>query len=110
MKSDEFDNQWSNWKNWKWHLFYNCKDDPRVIVPKRPKWMGWTLNFAHKKAYAVLAMTLSIPLLLIGAGALFGLMNSVYYTIFMILAILAIVIYYSSTDMRVDKVHRRTEK
>lgn len=41
----------------KWHLFYFCKADRRVIVPKRPKWMGRTLNFAHPMAYVVLFVT-----------------------------------------------------
>lgn len=110
MKSDEFDNLWNDRKNWKWFLFYYCKDDPRVIVPKRPKWMGRTLNFAHKKAYAMLVLTLLIPLLIFGAGALFGLLNTIYYVIFMILAVLTVVVFYCATDMRVDKANRRTEK
>ncbi len=25
---------------------YACKDEPRILVPERPKWSGWTLNFA----------------------------------------------------------------
>jgi hypothetical protein len=28
--------------------------DPRLIVPKRIKWMGWTINAAHPAAFLVL--------------------------------------------------------
>jgi uncharacterized membrane protein len=33
-------------KNRKWGIYY-CKDDPRVIVAKRSKWMGWSINAAR---------------------------------------------------------------
>ncbi len=39
-------------RNRKW-CFYYCKADPRVIVPKRYKWMGWTINAAHPSAIPV---------------------------------------------------------
>ena len=64
MKPSPYDIYWSDSKNWKSHVFYVCHDDPRVIVPKRPKWMGRTLNFAHPKAFVVLLLTflaLAIP-------------------------------------------------
>ena len=35
-------------------MVYVCKDDPRLIVPKRPKWGGWTLNFAHASVWLLL--------------------------------------------------------
>ena len=34
---------------------YRCADDPRLVVSKRNPGMGWTLNFAHRRAYAVFA-------------------------------------------------------
>jgi len=39
---------------------YYCKADPRVIVPKHLKWMGWTINFAHPSAIPVMLLTLAI--------------------------------------------------
>ena len=42
--------------NQKWGVYY-CKADPRVIVPKRAKWMGWTLNTARPSAIPVLLVT-----------------------------------------------------
>jgi hypothetical protein len=35
-------------RNYKWGLIYYCKADPRAIVPRRYKWMGWTVNFARR--------------------------------------------------------------
>lgn len=43
---------------------YNCKDDPRLIVPKMPKWAGRTLNFAHKtQAFFLLIATILLSVI-----------------------------------------------
>ena len=36
-----------NWGGPKWGEVYFSQNDPRIIVPKRIKWMGWTVNLAH---------------------------------------------------------------
>ena len=36
--------------NWKWGIFYFCREDPRIIVPKRIRGLGWTINFARPSA------------------------------------------------------------
>ncbi len=61
--SGTYDEYWNDDKNW--HMgVYSCREDPRVIVPKRPKWAGMTLNFAHRKAaWSLLVTTLLIALL-----------------------------------------------
>lgn len=41
---------WNNPDNWvgpPWLGLYRAADDSRPMVPKRPRWLGWTLNFAH---------------------------------------------------------------
>ena len=38
-----------------WTFFYNNPDDSHLFVEK-PSGLGWTLNFAHKKAYTILAL------------------------------------------------------
>ncbi|MDB5214238.1 MAG: hypothetical protein JWO86_2165 [Myxococcaceae bacterium] len=52
-----------------WTAFgYRCKDDPRVIVPKRRASMGWTLNWAHPwaaGAMLVLSVLAAGPMLVI---------------------------------------------
>ena len=62
--NNKYDHLWSNMDNWTMGL-YNCKDDPRVIVPKMPKWAGRTLNFAHK-AQAISLLIATILILVIG--------------------------------------------
>ena len=49
-----FDEFWADPANWRWGLLYLCPQDPRVVVPKRPRWAGYTLNFAHRSAIPVL--------------------------------------------------------
>lgn len=46
-------------------LFYSNKEDPRVYVYKDengPSGMGVTLNFAHRKAWAVMAAEIALML------------------------------------------------
>jgi hypothetical protein len=45
--------------NQKWGI-YHCKADPRVIVPKRLKWMGWTINAARPSAIPVMLLMVAI--------------------------------------------------
>ena len=47
MTENDINELWKNPRNWRVGFVYYCKDDPRVIVPKRIKIMGWTLNFAN---------------------------------------------------------------
>ena len=56
---------WESPQNWKWGGIYFCKEDPRVIVPKRQKWMGWTINCARPAAIPTLLaliVFISLPL------------------------------------------------
>jgi uncharacterized membrane protein len=55
--------EWQKDENWggpKWGEVYFSKKDPRIIAPKRIKWMGWTVNLAHTAG------------ILLFVGALFG--------------------------------------
>ena len=45
-----------NIANYKMGVFYFNKIDARVIVPKKEKMLGWTLNFAHFRSYLCLAI------------------------------------------------------
>ena len=46
--------QKDNWhrdpNNWKFGMFYYNPEDKRILVPKKIKWMGWTVNFANPKS------------------------------------------------------------
>ena len=60
MTASQIQLLWFNSENWKWNIFYYCKADPRVIVPRLTK-LGWTINFASPLAFPALA---AIPLFL----------------------------------------------
>ena len=51
----------NNWKG----IFYFNKTDYRVFVPKKNKYLGWTINFAQPKSYFYLANLLLIIYLFI---------------------------------------------
>ncbi len=57
--------EWENKENWKWGQFYNSKKDSRIWIPKKPKWMGWTLNFSKKQSYCWLfSLLILLPIIL----------------------------------------------
>jgi len=47
MTKEELETLWRDKNNWLWGAIYCCKNDPRLVVPKRIKWTGWTMNFAY---------------------------------------------------------------
>jgi Family of unknown function (DUF5808) len=48
--------------NWKLGIFYFCRSDPRILVPKRILGLGWTLNFGRPMAVPFfLSMIALIP-------------------------------------------------
>lgn len=55
MTREELEACWRDPRNYRGGVYY-CKADPRVIVPKRIKWMGWTVNFARPSAIPVLLL------------------------------------------------------
>ena len=60
MTREEIEACWKDPRNRKWGVFYYCKADPRAIVPKRLKCMGWTINAARPSAIPVLLLLLAI--------------------------------------------------
>jgi uncharacterized membrane protein len=50
--------------NYKWGLFYFNPRDTRIIVSKRVKGLGWTLNFANLWSYVILATFIGLALLI----------------------------------------------
>ena len=68
--AEQLENFWRDPENWKYGI-YRCPADPRVIVPKRIKWMGWTVNFAHGFAWSALILILALiagPLAILAAA------------------------------------------
>lgn len=48
-----------NPNNYKYGMFYFNKEDSRVVVPKRNRSFGWSLNFAVWKAYLFIGLILA---------------------------------------------------
>ncbi len=79
MTRQDMEACWNDPRNRKWGIYY-CKADPRVIVPKHPKWMGWTVNAARPSAIPVALLLLLVaaaPVFIValkgaGAGAVFA--------------------------------------
>ena|SRR5208283_1354032 len=64
-------------RNQKWGLICYCKADPRAIVPRRHKWMGWTVNFARPSAIPWVGLLLAVLLLPIWIAAAKGAATSI---------------------------------
>ena len=91
MKPTPYDKYWNNPQNWKWHVFYICKDDPRIIVPKKPQWIGRTLNFAHSKSFLVLLLTI---LVMVGPLPFYGSMGGRLWWLVYVAVITGVVLFY----------------
>jgi uncharacterized membrane protein len=49
--------------NYKWGIFYFNDKDRRILVPKRSRMMGWTLNFASIYTYLLILGIIAIGLI-----------------------------------------------
>ena len=70
MTPKEIEACWEDPRNRKWGVYY-CRADPRVIVPKHIKWMGWTVNAARPSAIPVVLLLLAllaIPMFIVSAS------------------------------------------
>ena len=58
--------EWNRLENWHagWVGIYVAPNDSRVWVPKREPWIGWTLNFAHRRSWVWLIGLVAVPLII----------------------------------------------
>ncbi|MGV8094293.1 MAG: DUF5808 domain-containing protein [Mangrovibacterium sp.] len=49
--------------NYKWGIFYSNAKDPRIILPKRNLWMGFTVNVANPYSYLIILLILILSYL-----------------------------------------------
>ena len=71
MDKNELQRRWEDERNWghgSWGAYF-CKDDPRLVVPKR-RLVGGTFNMAHRWAVPLLTAILVFLILFILVGAL----------------------------------------
>jgi uncharacterized membrane protein len=50
--------------NYKWGVFYFNRKDSRILVPKRYRGMGWTLNFGNIYSYFLLILVIASVILI----------------------------------------------
>ena len=97
---EELEDCWKDPQNRRWGV-YCCKSDPRVIVPKRLKWVGWTINFARPSAIPVVLLTLAILLVPVTiAKALYGGNAVVLLTLLTSIAVVCLLCAYLSSSKR----------
>lgn len=73
MENQQTTNQdlWASENNWNGFLYY-CKEDDRFLVPKKNKYLGWTVNMGHSYAPWTLLITLiALPTVAALAGSRF---------------------------------------
>ena len=66
MTTTELDGLSRDPNNWRLYFFYFCPRDPRIVVPKRIRGFGWTVNMARP---------LAIPFVLFLIAALYGILE-----------------------------------
>jgi hypothetical protein len=68
QQSNDYTELWKDPDNWRLYIFYVCIKDPRIVVPKRFRVTGWTMNFAHWQSYLLLLAILAVvivPIMLV---------------------------------------------
>jgi uncharacterized membrane protein len=55
-----YDPMVDNPQNYKLGIFYFNRKDKRLIVPKRKRMLGWTMNFARPGAYLWVIIIIAI--------------------------------------------------
>jgi uncharacterized membrane protein len=70
--SDPDEKLYESWhrdpENWRYGIFYYNPKDQRVIVWKRIKLMGLTLNFAHAVSHVIMGLLILLFFLFVFAG------------------------------------------
>ena len=67
MAAPELERLWQDPQYWTPPGIYRCAADPRLVVPKRRRWAGWTLNFAHRSVWLLL-----LGMIVVAVGPVLG--------------------------------------
>jgi hypothetical protein len=73
--------------HWKLGIFYFCRQDQRVIVPKRIRSLGWTINFARPSALAWVAFITLFAWSTVTLARLAGASHELLLTVKLLLAL-----------------------
>jgi uncharacterized membrane protein len=62
MSGPPHEAEWRDPSNWRagWLRVYVAPRDPRVLVPMRPRWLGWTLNLGQRRTWALIVVVAAL--------------------------------------------------
>jgi hypothetical protein len=87
MKYKHFDEFHTDPANWKLGILYFCPADRRIVVPKRLRGLGWTLNFARPMAVPFLVFILAAAYGVLELSRSFGADGDARFAIKVLLAL-----------------------
>jgi uncharacterized membrane protein len=74
MTGDPCEVEWENPATWRagWLHIYVAPRDRRLLVPMRPRWLGWTLNWGQRRTWLLVVVVYAVMLtvMLIAAASL----------------------------------------
>jgi len=94
MTHEELDRFHSDPANWKLGIFYFCRSDHRIIVPKRIIGLGWTVNLAQPMAVPFFLAIIGVIWGVLALARYVGVAGDAYLTIKLILAAGLIILCY----------------
>ncbi len=103
---DRFHSDPANWKLW---FFYYCRADQRIIVPKRIRGLGWTLNFARPLAVPFLGFIIALALGILELARSFGAGGDARFAIKMLLVLGIIALCYRLSKPKTKDSHAESD-
>ncbi|MCE9610765.1 MAG: DUF5808 domain-containing protein [Chthoniobacter sp.] len=95
--------------NWKLGIFYFCRADQRMIVPKRIRGLGWTLNFARPLAVPFLGFLVALVLGVLELARSFGAGGDARFAIKLLLALGIIALCYRLSNPLTQNSHAESD-
>jgi uncharacterized membrane protein len=62
LEQSPFNDMQKDPNNYKWGIIYFNRKDSRIFLPKRNKWMGWTMNFANPYSYLIILAIIGLAI------------------------------------------------
>jgi hypothetical protein len=87
MNQPNYEELHANPAHWKLGIFYFCREDQRVLVPKRIQGLGWTINFARPSALFWIASVILFAWGTVALARYAGASDSAVMTVKLVLAL-----------------------
>ena len=80
--------------HWKLGVFYFCRADPRILVPKRIPGLGWTLNFARPMAVPFFLFVIALIPCAAAAARYLGAGSEIRFVVILLVAVGVLAFYH----------------